>query len=109
MEQESLHESLRVPLGGGWLLAGSLATFAAVLTMAICTYETRSWVFGWLTAVYGVLMALGSRKLWSIYSQLRPNHTQADVKEFNKRAKSFAVLNQFVMLAFQAMLIWLRH
>lgn len=87
-----------------------LGVLAAVLPMTMLAYRSDSWILGLTVPLpYAVIMTLGCKRMWSIYRQILPDHTQADVKVFNNWVGRLIATNSFVMMAALGMLIWLPH
>jgi len=78
--------------------------------MGLVAYATHFWKLGAVTiALYAGIMVLAYRRLWSVYLKIRPSHTQADVKVFNRMVGALNLANSFALLALIGLHLWLYH
>lgn len=109
MEHE-LHESLRPRLLSFGIFVGLVLTLTAGMGMGSIFYFIHLWKLGAIAiAVYVGIMVLAYRRLWGVYLEIRPKHTQADVKVFNKQVRVLNFANSLAVLALSGLSMWLRR
>ncbi|MHB8302162.1 MAG: hypothetical protein ACYDC6_04885 [Acidobacteriaceae bacterium] len=92
------------------LWIGLALAAVAAFDGAKITYYSHCWSEGFIFfSLYFIVAALGFRKMRSVYLQMGPHPELSEVKDFNRKAKSFVTFNGVVMVAALFALGWIHR